>query len=251
MLLFLQPLVLNTHAESLAVHASCQSLEEYRAFVKTGELPEVFVYYENISFLGSFSLLTSYHPQLNYYIYHLIRKDEFKISLMVRPETNIVGDETTPEKDLRFNSHKGLYSYCNVGGICYRYIRGELDAVYWYDEEKSMEYTLSLDAPWKEYPIAEDRFFRQLLDLETAENAGRKLLRATGIQSEDSSLELNASQSWLQAAIITAATAIVAMITAIVTVLLLRKRKAKRLAGAGNAPEAPAEGLDLPGPEDG
>ena len=34
-----------------------------------------------------------------------------------------------------------------------------------------------------------------------------------------------------------------------VTFFLFRKRKAKRLAGAGNAPEAPAEGLDPPPPD--
>ena len=41
----------------------------------------------------------------------------------------------------------------------------------------------------------------------------------------------------------------VVVIVAIITILLLRKRKAKRLAGADNSPEAPAEGLDPPPPD--
>lgn len=150
---------------------------DYEKFLKTAELPENFVKYEDIAHFGKFegyvclsdvrggdysqgffNLKDSAGEYLGLYVYTMPREKE---------KVNII--DTVDSDDLRRVSSgvSGVYTFLDID---YRYVSGELLSMTWV--KNGVEYVLIGDSMLSDYPQNSDTVVSKMLDRRLVEKAG-------------------------------------------------------------------------------
>ena len=150
---------------------------DYEKFLKTAELPENFVKYEDIAHLGAFEglVVLSDAPNGDYsqLLYNL--KDSAGQSLglyiytMSREHENDTVIDAVDSDDLRRVSSgvSGVYTFLDID---YRYVSGELLSMTWV--KNGVEYVLIGDSMLSDYPQNSDTVVSKMLDRRLVEKAG-------------------------------------------------------------------------------
>jgi hypothetical protein len=119
------------------------SYEEYKEVVATMNLPSSFIYFDQISELGSFrNCVLDFcpeHGEFGSYSYMINvsgsgAKNKVSLTVRIRPlsdrvsSENIIGKTAVNSNDLRNlkTDASGVYT---IGGVSYRYVRGKLEAI--------------------------------------------------------------------------------------------------------------------------
>lgn len=157
-----------THGTSVP-NITLQNYDEYLKFVQSSQLPDNFVYYEDISTLGSFEsmvVLTQYDfsecmysikdEHIKFAVYIYLKEDE-SVELPIINTVNV--------NDMRVVNTMETCQF-NNGNMEYTYVQGQLASICW--REGNVEYVVSSNK-FKDYPLDADTAISKLLKAETAE----------------------------------------------------------------------------------
>ena len=209
------------HATSYAVFEYIDDETEYYEFLKEAEIPDhVVTYDEDWHAIGCFGYFWVPYDDYGHYYYKLEDGSSCDFELSVSkhdggypypiPSNEII----SPRQDLRHNTNNSedKYYYSRVGALYYRYTpEGKLTSIRWSEKNSEYETMYRISFSDEEYPKGE--LFSRLLNLETAESAGRELI---SIICEKSSFP------WLWIALPVG----VAVIGGAAVILLRRRKKA-------------------------
>ncbi|MBQ4322398.1 MAG: hypothetical protein IJC19_00510 [Clostridia bacterium] len=151
-------------------------MNEYEAFIRTEDLVEEFLFYEDVSYFGEFHRFCAWDESEKSYFYDFITPAGINVRLLARKR------EQTPFEEILINESKDLRQYWNtvsgnviINDIAYNYVNGQLNCIRWWDQ--GYYFVLSYDdVLTKSYPYVEGDFICQLLMRDTAEDAIEVLL---------------------------------------------------------------------------
>lgn len=162
------------------------SYDEYLDFISKNEIPDSFLTYESLRFIGEFKGLTvrSFYAFGNFDAYHYDFVDDlgYSITVSVRmdhdPEKDMITKDylLQPPQDLRVLESKSK-KWLMLGDFEYLYLQGKLCYVYLYSG--NMRITISGNPHLYEYPTTKSTtFLSQLLNIETVEAASNRFVAA-------------------------------------------------------------------------
>ena len=152
-----------------------ESYKEYQMILESGNLPNNFVRYEQVSVFGDFGgvvfLSDTYEGQYNFYAYILMDESGFEYTLHIYLDNSLEGTvEDNPthvvninENDMRRlnNEESGHYDYNN---LIYEYRSGLLESINW--EIDGVTYILT--GSLSDYPNVTSTPLGKLIDLKNA-----------------------------------------------------------------------------------
>ena len=201
-----------------------KTIDEYNEFIKSEQLPDNFVTYENIKQIGEFKNLTVrsyyYFGDFSAYHYELIDPSGYEVFFNITTDDEEYKDypntsDVNPQNMRELNKQaSGTLKY-DHNKLKYSYFNGKLRTIQW--RSQGVQYVLSVS----DYPDTSDTFTGKLMNLETASEAVDALL--TAIESPDMPEK---TPSWKMPLIIGSCAAVVA-VAALGTVIVVKKKKSK------------------------
>lgn len=167
--------------------------EDYKQFVRTRDLPDTFITYDQIKELGSFVYLKTTDVMSGYYNeYFLVDTTGCRASLVMLypgtscPEHTGCNNDTVSvppgHTDMRTIPQEGHGAY-TVDGLTYLYMYDDLASIHWIHNGQHFKYGLEpnpysdvVTTPFFEYPMDADTFAAKLLNAETARAAVDELM---------------------------------------------------------------------------
>lgn len=173
-----------TAAPSVAGTQGCQSLptlltiEEYNKYIALKADSNTFINYEMVKTLGQFvCFVDKGHEKCQEYLYGLLDKNGYHISLIVYPTTDLATEyKSDPPQsalehdDMRTNQSRG--ETCTINGIQYNYYAGNLYSIVWHTDTHRFTIEAGRTIPLSAYPNGMNAtVLSRLLSAKTAEAA--------------------------------------------------------------------------------
>lgn len=154
---------------------SIQSYEEYLDFIASDEIPNDFITYEMISYMGEFESLTirSYYYLSDFSAYHYNLVDDLGVEFSIDVRTDKAPEDIVtknylmqPPQDIR-NIESTQVSYFSHNGMEFLYLQGRLTYIYWYHGQ--IKITFSGRSSLSTYPTTQgSTFLSNLLNYSTS-----------------------------------------------------------------------------------
>ena len=176
-------LVSSSYAELIAPYFWAYDYETYDEEIDTVPLPERFVYYEDVSFLGDFDTFHGLGDM--YYYYEMLASEKEFIFMINSPSSARKDPESFPKSEIAYTEMEDLRFLQNAPGrvsvkdVEYLYGRsGELVTIWWMDSYGTKVLVFAHGVP-------EGGFWEELLNPKTVEVALEKLFRATKTEQSE------------------------------------------------------------------
>ena len=164
-----------------ATSVTIEDYYEYISFITSMGMPDSFITYDELSFLGSFKAFIcppfASAKELTQYIYDFKDSNGYDIAIDIRPIKNTVSTDNIlmldDVKDYRYLSsdERGIFT---TNGLTYRYLKGELSCIEF--KYNDMQFVISGNGMLSDYPVnGEDTFMSKLLSADTAKDAAAQL----------------------------------------------------------------------------
>ncbi len=158
--------------------------DEYVSFITTMGMPDSFMTYEELSFLGSFKAFIcppfASAKELTQYMYDFKDSNGYDIAIDIRPVKNQISTENilmlnnvTDYRKLS-SDERGV---ATINGLTYSYVKGSLLTIEFVYE--NMQFVISGNSVLSDYPVnGEDTFMSRLLSPATAKAAAAEFVTA-------------------------------------------------------------------------
>ncbi len=168
-------------AGGCAISVTIEDYDEYISFITSMGMPDSFVTYDELSFLGSFKAFIcppfASAKELTQYIYDFKDSNGYDIAIDIRPIKNTISTDNIlmldDVKDYRYLSsdERGVFT---TNGLTYQYLRGELSCIEF--KYNDMQFVISGNGMLSDYPVnGEDTFMSRLLSADTAKDVATQL----------------------------------------------------------------------------
>lgn len=160
--------------EGLSVELPSTTVEyegAYDKLIPTLDLPDNFVYYDDLKIVGNFKHFSYLSSKQYMYALRDASGNEVYVSIYADRPRDITKYPLCTDvnlNDMRTVSTEGTCYYTN-GGIDYSFVAGQLNYISWYED--GLKFVISYSRQFKDYPIKKDSFVAKLLSLETAHDA--------------------------------------------------------------------------------
>ena len=163
------------------VSVTIEDYDEYISFITSMGMPDSFVTYDELSFLGSFKAFIcppfASAKELTQYIYDFKDSNGYDVAIAIQPMNNQISTENilmlnnvTDYRKLS-SEEKGV---ATINGFTYCYVKGNLLSIKFVYE--NMQFVITGNSVLSDYPInGDDTFMSKLLSADTAKGAAAQL----------------------------------------------------------------------------
>ena len=163
------------------ISVTIEDYDEYISFITSMGMPDSFITYDELSFLGNFKMFIcppfASAKELTQYIYDFKDSNGYDIAIDIRPIKNTVSTDNIlmldDVKDYRYLSsdERGIFT---TNGLTYRYLKGELSCIEF--KYNDMQFVISGNGMLSDYPVnGVNTFMSKLLSADTAKDAAAQL----------------------------------------------------------------------------
>ena len=163
------------------ISVTIEDYDEYISFITSMGMPDSFITYDELSFLGNFKMFIcppfASAKELTQYIYDFKDSNGYDVVIAIQPVRNQISTENilmlnnvTDYRKLS-SEEKGV---ATINGLTYRYVKGKLLTIEFVYED--MQFVISGNSVLSDYPVnGEDTFMSKLLSADTAKDAAAQL----------------------------------------------------------------------------